>query len=142
VSEEQALAQAERQRAAVVVVAPYERDSGEPTGDLVFALAGIRGVLVRTCGTNALAADLAVEAGTGMRLPCFAGTGRVANGRARLGTLATAFAREVDGQGSLVDALQEGDAWPIHIERPASSRPARGSSAEDGKRRRRHRKRD
>lgn len=104
--------------AAVVAVQPYgRRGKGAPTGDLVFAFDGIHAVEVRTADTDPMAADMAVEAGLGMRLPCLAGSGD-RRGEPQLGRLATLFAARITTQTELVAALLSGEAWPVSIERP------------------------
>jgi len=120
--------------AAVIVVEPYvRRPKHPPAGDLVFAFEGIHAVQVRSAQTDPMDADMAVEAGLGMRLPCVAGSGD-RRGEPRLGELATLFAARVGSQAELVSALKSGDAWPVLIQRPEGGRPGDG-----GRKRRRRR---
>ncbi len=136
---EQVITSAKRQRAAVVVASPYEADGGQTAGDRIFALNGIDAVEVRTSATDELAADLALEAGVGMRKPCVSGSGAIDGGKAEMGWCATVFAREVKDQAALVDALLEGEAWPIMVDRSKPRDQEKGGSRGGGQRRRRRR---
>ena len=137
-SEEQPLGDAEvlawmkTQGAAVIASQPYDRRFGPAAADLVFAFDGIHAVEVRFLGVDALSADMALEAGMGMRLPCLAGSG-VLDDPPFLGRFATLFPAVIEDQAGLVDALKAGEAWPVTIERP-NQKPEK-------KKRRRRRKR-
>jgi hypothetical protein len=130
------LARLNDHHAAVISVQPYvRRPKHPPAGDLVFSFEGIHAVEVRTADTDPMDADMAMEAGLGMRLPCLAGSGD-RRGEPRLGELATLFAARIGSQAELVAALKSGDAWPVVIQRPQGSEGGRGG---EGRKRRRRR---
>lgn len=104
--------------AAVIAGQPYDHRFEPVAGDLVFSFEGIHAVEVRTTDIEPLPADIAIEAGLGMRLPCLAGTG-VVDSSTPIGHLATLFPAPIRTQAELVEALQAGDAWPVIIERPS-----------------------
>ena len=114
----------EKASAAVIVAQPYERTHAPVADDEVLRFEGLHAIEVRTSHSDLLAADLAVEAGLGLRLACVAGS---ASGRhdPHIGVHATLVPGVVHGQSELAALLRDGEAWPVTVARPQRNRSRR-----------------
>ncbi|MBI3183938.1 MAG: PHP domain-containing protein [Myxococcales bacterium] len=116
--------------AAIVAARPYDRDSQNPAGDFVLTLSCLSAIEGFNPKVRQTANELAMEAAESLRLPCVGGSD-ARSSLDEVGRGATLFKREIGSQAELVQALQEGQFWPVQMgELP---KPARGPEPREGR---------
>lgn len=100
--------------AAIVAVHPYDRSAGTSYSDAIFQLDGLHAIEVANATRSEVANRLALEAALRLHLAPVGGTGP-ATAPATVGRAATAFPRPPRDQESLVEALRQGEVFPVEM---------------------------
>lgn len=128
---------------AVVAAHPYDDDVTPPGGDILYTLRQITAIEAVNGRRGYGIASLALEAADTLGVPCVGGSDARASVD-EVGRAATLFARPVDDEVALIDALRSGSCWPVESGSP-NFQPGAGRSsgggvpARDGDRKRRRR---
>lgn len=111
------LVRAEALGGAVVAAHPYDREIPNPGGDILYTLRRLTAVEAVNARRGFEIGAPAIEAADILGVACTGGSD-AREALDEVGSAATLFARRIDDEEQLIDALKSGQCWPVEAGTP------------------------